>query len=185
MQARNPLMIEHRLIENMLHHLKHELDQVEKTKSIDPYLVDKAVDFIRVYADRTHHGKEEDILFRRLQKKKLTDIDRQAMEELVEEHVFSRKTTKALIQANERYRKGDSSALDEIKTCLKTLIDFYPKHIQKEDKVFFPATRIYFSDEEDKAMLAAFWEFDRMIIHEKYGAVVKEFALKGRQESKV
>jgi hemerythrin-like domain-containing protein len=181
MQARASLMIEHRLIETMLHHLNHELDQVEKTQSIDPYTVDKALDFIRVYADRTHHGKEEDILFRRLQKKKLSDIDRQAMEELVEEHVFSRKTTKALIQANERYRMGDTAALDEIKTCLKTLIDFYPKHIQKEDKVFFPAVRIYFSDEEDKAMLTAFWEFDRMMIHEKYGSVVKEFALKRKQ----
>jgi hypothetical protein len=27
-----------------------KLDQVEKTQSIDPYLVDKSVDFIRVYA---------------------------------------------------------------------------------------------------------------------------------------
>lgn len=87
MQARAPLMIEHRLIENLLHHLKHELDQIEKSGSIDPYLVDKAVDFIRVYADRTHHGKEEDILFRHLQKKKLSVIDSQAMEELIAEHV--------------------------------------------------------------------------------------------------
>lgn len=182
MQARAPLMIEHRLIENLLHHLKHELDQIEKSGSIDPYLVDKAVDFIRVYADRTHHGKEEDILFRHLQKKKLSVIDSQAMEELIAEHVFSRKTTKTLIQANDRYRKGDLSALEEIKSCLKTLIEFYPKHIQKEDKVFFPAIRIYFSEEEDQAILAAFWEFDRMMIHEKYGTVVKEFAVKGKQD---
>jgi hypothetical protein len=32
-------------------------------------------------------------------------------------------------------------------------------------------------------MLAAFWEFDRMMIHEKYGTVVKEFALKGKQHA--
>ena len=31
----------------------------------------------------------------------------------------------------------------------KTLIDFYPKHIEKEDKVFLPALRTYFTDEED------------------------------------
>ena len=183
MQARAPLMIEHRLIENMLHHLKNQLDRIEKTQSIDPYLVDKAIDFIRMYADRTHHGKEEDILFRHLQKKKLSEIDRQAMDELVEEHVFSRKTTKLLVQANDRYRKGDTAALEQIKTCLKTLIEFYPKHIQKEDKVFFPATKIYFSDEEDQALLSAFREFDQMMIHEKYGSVVKEFALKGKQDA--
>ena len=56
---------------------------------------------------------------------------------------------------------------------LKTLIEFYPKHIKKEDKVFFPASRSYFTDNEDQAMLAEFWEFDRKMIHEKYKAVVE------------
>jgi hemerythrin-like domain-containing protein len=49
MQARAPLMIEHRLIEKMLNVIKHELERVEQTQSIDPYFVDTAVDFIRVY----------------------------------------------------------------------------------------------------------------------------------------
>jgi hypothetical protein len=38
---------------------------------------------------------------------------------------------------------------------------------------FFTASRTYFSDEEDKAMLAEFWEFDRKMIHEKYKSVVE------------
>ena len=41
--------------------------------------------------------------------------------------------------------------------------------------VFFPASRVFFAEEEDKTMLAEFWEFDRNMIHEKYTAVVKEF----------
>jgi hemerythrin-like domain-containing protein len=45
--------------------------------------------------------------------------------------------------------------------------------IEKEDKVFFPASRVYFSEEEDQAMLAEFWEFDRKMIHEKYQSVVE------------
>ena len=64
MQARGPLMIEHRLIEKMLSLIKDTLVQIESTNKVDPLLVDTAVDFIRMYADRTHHGKEEDILFR-------------------------------------------------------------------------------------------------------------------------
>jgi hemerythrin-like domain-containing protein len=52
-------------------------------------------------------------------------------------------------------------------------VDFYPKHIEKEDKVFFPASRAYFSDEEDQAMLAEFREFDWKMIHEKYQSVVE------------
>jgi hypothetical protein len=63
MQARAPLMIEHRLIERMIGIIKRILSQIEKEEKIDPVFVDTTVDFIRTYADRTHHGKEEDILF--------------------------------------------------------------------------------------------------------------------------
>ena len=174
MQARAPLMIEHRLIERMLTIIKDGLALVAKTQKIDPLFVDKAVDFIRTYADRTHHGKEEDILFRDLNNKGLSEVDRRVMNELIEEHVFGRSTTKALVEANTRYRNGDSSALGDVARHLHTLVDFYPKHIEKEDKVFFPASRGYFSEAEDKAMLAEFWDFDQKMIHEKYESVVDE-----------
>lgn len=168
-------MIEHRLIEQMLNVIQNALKRVEKTQSIDPYFVDTAVDFIRVYADRTHHGKEEDILFRDLRKKHLSSEDQRLMDELIEDHVIARNTTKALVEANMRYRNGNGAALGEVTALLKTLIDFYPIHIKKEDEVFFPASRAYFSEEEDQAMLAEFWDFDRKMIHEKYKAMVKTF----------
>jgi len=44
--------------------------------------------------------------------------------------------------------------------------------------VFFPASRAYFSEEEDQALLVGFWEFDRKMIHEKYKVMVKEFEAK-------
>jgi hemerythrin-like domain-containing protein len=65
-----------------------------------------------------------------------------------------------------------------VKAHLRTLVDFYPEHIKKEDDVFFPASRTYFSNEEDQEMLAEFGEFDRKMIHEKYKAVVREFDTK-------
>ena len=173
MQARGPLMIEHRLIERMLAVIKSVLGEIQSKHAIDPVFVDKAVDFIRVYADRTHHGKEEDILFRELDKKPLSAEDRRAMKELVEEHVVGRKATQALVDANNRYRNGDETALADIVDKLKILIEFYPKHIEKEDKVFFPSARNYFTDEEDQAMLAEFREFDRKMIHEKYKSLVE------------
>jgi hemerythrin-like domain-containing protein len=172
MQARGPLMIEHRLIERMLSAIKGVLAEIDTKHQVDPVFVDIAVDFIRVYADRTHHGKEEDILFRELDNKPLNEKDRQLMKELIEEHKFSRRTTRALVEANSRYRNGDEAALKEIAANLQTLCEFYPRHIEKEDKVFFPSSRGYFTDEEDQAILAAFWEFDRKMIHEKYKSVV-------------
>ena len=173
MQARGQLMIEHRLIERMLSIIKDILANIESKNNVDPVFVDIAIDFIRVYADRTHHGKEEDILFRELKNKPLSTDDRQVMDELIEEHVFGRQTTKAVLDANTRYRNGDETALADIADKLLILIQFYPKHIEKEDKVFFPSSRTYFTDEEDQAMLAEFWEFDRKMIHEKYKSVVE------------
>ena len=173
MQARGPLMIEHRLIERMLSVIKRALATIESKHEVDPVFVDIAVDFIRIYADRTHHGKEEDILFRELNNKSLKEKDRKIMKELIDEHVFGRHTTKALVEANTRYRNGDDTALVEIADKLQTLTEFYPKHIEKEDKVFFPSSRAYFTDEEDQAILTEFSEFDRMMIHEKYKSVVE------------
>ncbi|MBN1904711.1 MAG: hemerythrin domain-containing protein [Deltaproteobacteria bacterium] len=174
MQARGPLMIEHRLIEKMLKAIQRTLEHAAQTQEIDPLFVDTAVDFIRVYADRTHHGKEEDILFRELSKKPLSDKDRQLMDELIADHVFGRSITKTLVEANTRYRNGEKKGLSKLTSCLKTLTEFYPKHIKKEDDIFFPASRNYFSEQEDQAMLAEFREFDREMIHEKYKAVVKD-----------
>ncbi|MFA7382093.1 MAG: hemerythrin domain-containing protein [Desulfurivibrionaceae bacterium] len=176
MQARGPLMIEHRLIERMLAIIQERLVEVVKTRKIDSSFVDTAVDFVRTYADRTHHGKEEDILFRELNRKGLSEADRRVMNELIAEHAFGRSTTRELVEANTRYRHGDSAALEDIARGLHTLADFYPRHIAKEDKVFFPAVRAYFSEDEDQAMLAEFWEFDRKMIHEKYKSVVDGLA---------
>jgi len=59
-------------------------------------------------------------------------------------------------------------------TGLKALAAFYPEHIRKEDKVFFPSTEKYFTTEELDAMLEEFWAFDRSLIHEKYKNVVEQ-----------
>ncbi|MDY6903515.1 MAG: hemerythrin domain-containing protein [Thermodesulfobacteriota bacterium] len=172
MQARGMLMIEHRLIERMIALISKKAESIRYEKKLDPVFVDTAVDFIRVYADRTHHGKEEDILFRDLEQRSLSEEDKRVMQELIDDHVFGRKTTKALVDANARYRDGDTAALADIAVNLETLADFYPRHIEKEDNVFFPAARKYFTDAEDQAMVDEFLEFDRKMIHEKYETMV-------------
>jgi hemerythrin-like domain-containing protein len=173
MQARAPLMIEHRLIERMIGQIEKALTRIKEEKKVDPVFIDTAVDFIRTYADRTHHGKEEDILFRDLGKKRLSADDERVMNELIAEHVIARNTTRALVEANDRYRHGDQSALTVLAEKLSALVALYPKHIDKEDKLFFPSCRAYMSEEEEQRMLDAFWEFDREMIHEKYRTIVE------------
>ena len=174
MKPRGPLMIEHRLIEKMFELVRKEIRQIEERQQADPIFIDTTVDFIRTYADRTHHGKEEDILFRDLEKKDIAGEDKKIMQELIDEHKYGRKTVQELVEAKERYLQGQRDALEVIVDKLNVLVDFYPEHIEKEDKVFFPATEEYFSREEQDAMLEEFWEFDKEMIHEKYRSLVKQ-----------
>jgi hemerythrin-like domain-containing protein len=163
-----PLMIEHRLIERMIDVMKEELLLIEKEKKVDPEFIETAVDFIRTYADRCHHGKEEGILFRDLGEKELKGEHRRTLEELVEEHRWGRKMTGRLVEANVQYAQGNQKALSPIMDCITSLVDFYPKHIEKEDKHFFIPCMDYFTDSEKEAMLKEEWEFDRGLIHEQY-----------------
>jgi hemerythrin-like domain-containing protein len=163
-----PLMIEHRLIERMIEVMKRRLQQWEREGKADTSFIETAVDFIRTYADRCHHGKEEDILFRDLRKKPVSDDHKRIMEGLVADHRKGRALTGRLVEANEAYRKGDAKAVFAIFDCVKSLVEFYPKHIEKEDRHFFIPTMKYFSREEKDAMLREEYDFDRDLIHEIY-----------------
>ena len=57
---------------------------------------------------------------------------------------------------------------------MNALVEFYPRHIMKENRIFFPDTEQYFSDSELNKMPDEFWEFDRNMIHEKYKLVVTQ-----------
>lgn len=165
-------MIEHRLIEKMLKVVQNQIPVIEREDHVDPVFIDTVVDFIKIYADRTHHGKEEDILFRDLSTKNMAPEDKKVMAELVEEHKFGRQVTAGLVQAGKDYREGRSEALQTIIEKLSVLVEFYPKHIIKEDKIFFPNTENYISRKEEENMLEKFREFDRNMIHEKYISVL-------------
>ncbi|MBN1829509.1 MAG: hemerythrin domain-containing protein [Deltaproteobacteria bacterium] len=175
MKPIGPLMWEHRLIEQMASLLQKAIAQIESGDGVDVVFLERAVDFFRVYADRTHHGKEEDILFRDLRRKKLSTEHERIMQELETEHRIARNTVKALVEAAREYtaaKKGDPST---VRHCLADLVELYPKHIEKEDKHFFFPVMDYFSENEQQDMLMEFNEFDRKMIHEKYENTVEEF----------
>jgi hemerythrin-like domain-containing protein len=174
MQPIGPLMVEHRLIEKMIALVGKEMESINAGGKVNILLINSAIDFLRTYADRTHHGKEEDILFRALEKKALSPEDEKVMIELIEEHKFARKIVGELVAAKQNYMDGKKSAIDDITEKLNILIKFYPEHILKEDKVFFPNTEKYFNEMELDKLLFDFWEFDRKMIHEKYTKVVSD-----------
>jgi len=185
-----PLMAEHRIIEKLMAPIRQAVEAGRRDGRIDFRFVDLALDFIRTYADRCHHGKEEDILFKALEGKPLATEHRATLNELVEEHKMGRQKVRELREAAEAYRRGggdrggdgagegggdgggggsgDGDALLIILDRLEFLATFYPGHIQKEDHRFFLPVMDYFDDAEKAAMIEAEREFDMSLIHEIY-----------------
>ncbi len=168
MKPIGPLMREHRLIERMLGIIDHQVDRLKLTGEIDRSSLSQIVDFFRTYADQTHHGKEEDILFQVLETKKLTVEHRRILAELIKEHQAARLVVSNL--SDELQKTG--SSVEVVLLHLSSIRHLYPVHIEKEDKQFFYPCLDYLSDAEQKTMLDSFWEFDRQMIHRKYETLV-------------
>jgi hemerythrin-like domain-containing protein len=174
MQPRIMLMDEHRLIEYVIEAMVKESIKIKAEQQINPAVIDKIIDFIRVYADHTHHGKEENILFAELAKKQLDEHDSKLMQDLINEHVYARGVVKELVLAKDKCVQGEADKMKDVCEKMEILADFYPKHIKKEDEDFFLRTEKYFTPEELKIMSEKFTEFDAHLIHEKYHQVCQE-----------
>jgi hemerythrin-like domain-containing protein len=179
-----PLMIEHRLIERMIAVMKEETNYIRRTRRVDSAFINVIVDFIRTYTDLCHHGKEEHILFQDLEGRDLSKEHRKMLGELLYEHSWARERVGHLVEANNSYGSGDVDALDDIVRILGELIDFYPKHIEKEDKHFFGPCLSYFSSSEQDEMSRRFSEFDQQIIHDRYKTVTEKLEDHVKQETR-
>ncbi len=175
MEIIHVLMAEHRIIERMISYLKKEVGAEELRHTANPAFIYSAVDFFKNYADMTHHGKEEGILFRELAKKRIKPEHESVVKQLLREHSTAREEVKRLNEAVQMYEKGDMDAVAHISTHLKRLVELYPPHIQKEDKEFFPASMEYFTADERARMLESCHEFDAGMAHEKYISMLKHY----------
>ncbi len=63
MSATESLKEEHQVILRIIKILNVASGKLEREENVSVDLFRKAVDFIQVFADRCHHGKEQDTLF--------------------------------------------------------------------------------------------------------------------------
>jgi hemerythrin-like domain-containing protein len=162
------LMVEHLLIARMMDLMERKLGGIKPETKPDMVFIDGAIGFAKTYADACHHGKEESIYFDKLAMKKLLPEHKKIMDELVLEHIQTRKIVANLEMAREDFMKGDSGAVGRILIICKSLWQIYPAHMDKEEKAFFPPSLEYFSKREKEEMVRQFWEFDRNLLLEKY-----------------
>jgi hemerythrin-like domain-containing protein len=120
------LVEEHGLIKRWLALIPEVIKHIGLESEEDRRLVLQGVDFIRSYADRYHHAKEEEILF------KYFDQNLDILKVMYEDHTQGRSHAKAVAEAVER---RDRAVLSDHLNAYRELL---AEHIRKEDEILYP-----------------------------------------------
>jgi len=138
---------EHRVIMKVVGTMAVLAEAMEMGVSVEPELLRDMADFMRTFADKCHHGKEEAHLFPLLATKGVP-MRGCPIGALVAEHQAGRTLVKAFADAAEAYINQDPKASIPLIESLKKLTNLYPGHIWKEDYLLFPMTDKILSLEE-------------------------------------
>ncbi len=149
---------EHRFIQKVVAASAILADQLVAGVDLDIEVLHGIVEFMRTYADRCHHGKEEDLLFPALERRGVP-MRGCPVGALLGEHKLGRTLVGALAEAIDAYSKGSPEAKDALTKSLRGIVDLYPNHIWKEDFLLFPMTNKVLSP-EDQANLRQ--EFEKV-----------------------
>ena len=145
------LMNEHRNIEKALAALEAMAGAFEAEGRIDAAA---AVEFLRTYADRLHHGKEEANLFPAMEARGLPcDVGPTAV--MREEHRAGRAYTQEM---------ADAVAGDDVVAFVfaaRGYVALLREHIQKEDQVLFPMADRLLPPEEHESLRVIFERVER------------------------
>ena len=172
------LMLEHRLIERMVELIDKKNERMENIDEFALGLIDDAVRFFREYADRCHHGKEEDILFKELQERNISQEHKEMLDALIEDHIRARKLVAGLDEICKTYKANMGASVEKTQDILEKIVELYRTHIKKEDEIFFPASMGYFSEKERADMIERFKEFDMSLIHDNFIKIVEKYESK-------
>lgn len=136
------LEAEHRVIEKAVAEMSAAADRIENAEDAGPAPIEALIEFLRDFADRRHHGKEEELLFPALAR---LGVPSQGcpLGGLTMEHKKGRAMVGDLAGHVRAWRNGEPGAAGPVAADLRALAAFYTSHIWKEDNLLFPlAARI-------------------------------------------
>lgn len=111
-----------------------------------------AVDFIRSYADRFHHAKEEEILFARF------DAGLEILQAMHEDHRRGRGCVQGMLDALER---GDAEGVAD---ALAGYAEVLTEHIRKEDEILYRWMDRNLSTRQVGELYSSFREVDERLL---------------------
>ncbi len=136
MKATEELKKEHRAVKTAMAILDTICTQIEHQEPFEVRHLEQLLDFIRVFTDQCHHGKEEDILFPAMEAAGVPGEAGPIMV-MLNEHETMREYIRNFAGALEAYNEGDETATQDITENVRAYLGWLDEHIEKEDNILF------------------------------------------------
>jgi hemerythrin-like domain-containing protein len=153
------LIKEHGPVRLILRILEKINDKLEAGQEMNTADLENAVAFIREFADKCHHGKEENLLFPVMKENDIAE-EMVLIDALIEEHKTGRNFVKNMTEAIAE--KNNFKFIENAKGYVALL----NPHIDKENSSLFPMAEKSLSKEKQKELEAGFEDVEKNIIGE-------------------
>lgn len=155
MKPTEQLKNEHEAIKLMMAVLEKICLKIESKENVPAEHLERIVEFIKVFADKCHHAKEEDLLFVAIEE---AGIPREGGPTgvMLMEHDMGRGYVKELAEAIEKYKTGDIDASSKIIESARNYINLLTPHIDKENNILYEIADAHLSEEKQKELLEKF-----------------------------
>jgi hemerythrin-like domain-containing protein len=133
------------------------------------------LDFLKVFVDRCHHGKEEDVLFPEMERRGVPRAGG-PIGVMLMEHEVGRGHVRAMSDGLDRLRRGEARAAGAILEHARGYRELLQAHIHKENNILFPMADRLVPDEAAATLLEQFEAIERDRVgegrHEAYHAML-------------
>lgn len=175
--AISTLMHEHRVIEQVLDALERCTDRLAAGDEVTRATVRGFAAFFRNFADRCHHGKEEDRLFA-LMVELGFPRDHGPIAVMLDEHELGREHIRVLSAVGEGDGPLTGEERKKVGSHASAFIPLLRAHIQKEDQILYPMAMQALSPDRLEALARDFEAFEANVMgageHERYHALADE-----------
>ncbi|MHA1991610.1 MAG: hemerythrin domain-containing protein [Candidatus Hodarchaeales archaeon] len=131
------LIDEHDNILEILDILKLNIEDLESGREISFEIFEKIINFIKIYVDNLHHGKEEKILFSSIKENKI-HINQGLIDEIESEHVIGRDLVHKMNVELKKIQENKSSDFQKLVSFSRDYFFLLIQHIEKENLILFP-----------------------------------------------
>lgn len=177
MKATDELKKEHQGIELMLRVLQAIADKLGRGEQIGSGHLDDIMEFLSIFVDKCHHGKEQEFLFPALEAAGVTR-DGGPIGVMLSQHEQGRKLVAKLKNAVTGYKSGDNADAASAQLIINEYVALLTQHIGKENTVLFPMADAKLDSNKDAELFEAVEQLERERIgvgkHDEFHALLNQ-----------